>query len=285
MWHFRIIVQKIFIFTFYLFYHFVNIWWHCLKFCNLNQTLEVAFHKLCTCGNFVPFLLAKLMQLDQVCGAAFTNPLFHFSPQIFCWIKVATPKPLLCWRLSHCVTTVEMCFISSDENIPPKGKISVIVHFCLSLVFLFEEQPFKLWWYSTLFTADVDTFAPVTSNIFTSSMTIVLGCFWTCHTKICLSLGVSTCLLPKRCSGCVIWCLYCLLLFVRMNVAPFKHVTLECIQMRNQTCGSLQCFLRFQNFSWCQGTGHWVWKGHPKIQPQVRLQFTPNIVNQSVWSF
>lgn len=41
--------------------------------------------------------------------------------------------------------------------------------------FLLGEQPFRLWRYSAISDVDVDTFVPVTSNISTSSLNVVLG--------------------------------------------------------------------------------------------------------------
>ncbi|CDQ92781.1 unnamed protein product [Oncorhynchus mykiss] len=51
------------------------------------------------------------------------------------------------------------------------------------------EWPFRLCRYRTCFTVDIDTFVPVSSNIFTRSFAVVLGLICTCHTKVRSSLG------------------------------------------------------------------------------------------------
>ena len=60
-----------------------------------------------------------------------------------------------------------------------------------------------------IFTVDIDAFVPVSSSIFTRSFAVVLGLICTFHTKVCLSLGDRTHLLPERYDSCVVpWCLY-----------------------------------------------------------------------------
>ena len=56
---------------------------------------------------------------------------------------------------------------------------------------------------------DIDTFVPVSYNLFTSSFAVVLGLICTFCTKVRSSLGDRTHLLPERYEGCVVpWCLY-----------------------------------------------------------------------------
>jgi hypothetical protein len=94
----------------------------------------------------------------------------------------------------------------------------VIANHCLAFLwrfwsrgFFLAEQPFSLCRYRFRFTADIDTFVPVSSSIFTRSFAVVLGLIWTFYTKIHPSLGDRTCLLPE-------WWLHggytCVLLFV-----------------------------------------------------------------------
>ena len=74
---------------------------------------------------------------------------------------------------------------------------------------LLAERPFRLCWYRTCFTVDIDTFVPVSSSIFTGSFTVVLGLICTFCTKVHSSLGDRMRLLPERYDGCVVpWCLY-----------------------------------------------------------------------------
>ena len=55
---------------------------------------------------------------------------------------------------------------------------------------------------------DIDTFAPVSSSIFTRSFAVVLRLICTLRTKVRSSLGDRTRLLPERYDGCVVpWCL------------------------------------------------------------------------------
>ena len=63
--------------------------------------------------------------------------------------------------------------------------------------FFLAERPFSLCQYRTCFTVYIDTFVPVSSNIFTRSFAVVLGliCTWF--------------LLPEQYDGSVVpWCLY-----------------------------------------------------------------------------
>ena len=56
---------------------------------------------------------------------------------------------------------------------------------------------------------DIDTFIPVSSSIFTRSFAVVLGLICTFRTKVRLSLGDRTRLLPEQYDGCLVpWYLY-----------------------------------------------------------------------------
>ena len=60
-----------------------------------------------------------------------------------------------------------------------------------------------------VFTVDIDTFAPVSSSIFTRSFAVVLGLIFTFRTEVRSSLGDRTRLLPERYDGFMVpWCLY-----------------------------------------------------------------------------
>ena len=50
--------------------------------------------------------------------------------------------------------------------------------------FFLAERPFRLCWYRTCFTVDIDTFVPVSSSIFTRSFAVVLGLICTFCTKV-----------------------------------------------------------------------------------------------------
>jgi hypothetical protein len=50
--------------------------------------------------------------------------------------------------------------------------------------FFLAERPFRLCRYRTHFTADIDTFVPVSSSIFTRSFSVVLGLIRTFRTKV-----------------------------------------------------------------------------------------------------
>ena len=70
----------------------------------------------------------------------------------------------------------------------------------------------------------LDTFVPVSSNIFTSSFAVVLGLICTFHTKVHSSLGDS--LLPERYDGCVVpWCLYL------HTVGTDEYGTFRCLEI------------------------------------------------------
>ena len=75
--------------------------------------------------------------------------------------------------------------------------------------FFLAERPIRLCRYRTSCTVDIDTFAPLSSSIFTRSFAVVLGLICTFRTKVCSSLGDRKRLLPARYDGCVVpWCLY-----------------------------------------------------------------------------
>ena len=72
---------------------------------------------------------------------------------------------------------------------------------------------------------DIDTFVPVSSNIFTRLFAVVLGLICTFHTKVHSSLGDRTCLLPERYDGCVVpWCLYLHTIVCTDGRGTFRHL-------------------------------------------------------------
>lgn len=147
------------------------------------------------------------MQLSHVSEPPCTNLLFPFSLQTVCWIQVRT----LLWPLHH-------------------------FHFIVLQSF---------GWYSMLrITVLLKGFSsvPVTPNIFTGSLVVVLGCFWTFCTKIFWSLALSTSRVPEQRHGCF-YLNICVLLFVQMNVAPFN--IWKFLPRRNQTCGNLWIYEGF----------------------------------------
>ena len=74
---------------------------------------------------------------------------------------------------------------------------------------------------------DRDTFVPVSSSIFTRSFAAVLGFICTFHTKLCLSLGDRTCLLPEQYDSCVVpWYLY-----LRTIVCTDESGTFRCLEI------------------------------------------------------
>jgi hypothetical protein len=115
------------------------------------------------------------------------------------------------------------------------------------------ERPFRLCWYRTRFTVDIDTFVPVSSSIFT-----------TFCTKVRSSLVDRACLFPKRYEGCVVpWCLYLRTIVCTDECGTFRYLETE--GTRNQTCGGLQFFIWGLGwfiliFPWCQAKRHWVWR-------------------------
>ena len=119
--------------------------------------------------------------------------------------------------------------------------------------FFLAELPFRLCWYRTRFTVDIDTFVPVSSIIFTRSFAVVLGLICTFHTKVRSSLGYKALLQSHGVYTCV-------LLFVQMNMVPSDVWKL--LPRMNQTCGGLHFlggwFLLI--FPWCQAKRHWVWR-------------------------
>ena len=91
--------------------------------------------------------------------------------------------------------------------------------------FFLAERPFRLCRYRTCFTVYKDNFVPVSSSIFTRSFAVVLGLICTCSTKVCLSLGDRTHLLPERYDGCVVpWCLYLRTIVCTDERGTFRHL-------------------------------------------------------------
>ena len=118
----------------------------------------------------------------------------------------------------------------------------------------------------------VDTFVPVSSNIFTRAFAVVLGLIRTFRTKVRSSLGDRTCLLPERYDGCAVpWCLYLHTIVCTDENDTFRR--LEIAPMMNQTFGGLHLFFWGLGwflliFPWCQAKRNWVWnksKGTPPI--------------------
>ena len=90
--------------------------------------------------------------------------------------------------------------------------------------FFLAEWPFRLCWYWTRFTVDIDHFAPVSSTIFTRSFA-VLGLICTFSTKVRSSLGDRTCLLPERYDGCLVpWCFYLHTIVCTDERGTFRHL-------------------------------------------------------------
>ena len=72
---------------------------------------------------------------------------------------------------------------------------------------------------------DIDTFAPVSSSIFTRSLAVVLGLICTFCTKVHSSLGDRTRLLPERYDGCIVpWCLYLHTIVYTDKRGTFRHL-------------------------------------------------------------
>jgi hypothetical protein len=93
--------------------------------------------------------------------------------------------------------------------------------------FFLAERPFRLSWYRTRFTVDIDTFVPVSSSIFTRSLAVFLGLICTFFTKVRSSLGDRTRLLPQQNDGCVVlWCIY-----LRTIVWTDQRGTFRCLEI------------------------------------------------------
>ena len=86
---------------------------------------------------------------------------------------------------------------SKKYDLCPHVQLQTVVWLLLwwfwSSGFFLAEQPFRLCWYRTRFTVDIDTFVPVSSSIFTRSFAVVMGLICTFHTKVRSSLG---CVVP-----------------------------------------------------------------------------------------
>ena len=91
--------------------------------------------------------------------------------------------------------------------------------------FILAVRPFRLCQYRTRFTADIDTFVPVSSSIFTWSFAVVLGLIFTFRTKVRSSLEDRTRLLPEQYDGCVVpWCLYLRTIAYTDERGTFRHL-------------------------------------------------------------
>ena len=82
----------------------------------------------------------------------------------------------------------------------------------------------------------IDTFAPVSSSIFTRSFAVVLGLICTFHTKVHSSLRDRMGLLPERYDGCVVPCRLYLRIdergtFRRLEIAPKDEPDLWVLQI------------------------------------------------------
>ena len=118
--------------------------------------------------------------------------------------------------------------------------------------FFLAEWPFRLCRYRTCFTVDIDTFVPVSSNIFTRSFAVVLELICTFRTKVRSSLGENAS--PswevwRLCGPMVFiltyYCLYRLMWYLQAFDLPFIF-------------WGLHWFLLI--FPWCQAKRHWVWR-------------------------
>ena len=117
---------------------------------------------------------------------------------------------------------------SKKYNLCPHVQLQTVVWLFLwrfwSSGFFLAERPFRLCWYRTRFTVNIDTFVPVSSSIFTRSFAVVLGLICTFRTKVRTSLGDRTCRLPEHYDGCVVpGCLYMRTIVCTDECGAFRH--------------------------------------------------------------
>jgi hypothetical protein len=91
---------------------------------------------------------------------------------------------------------------------------------------------------------DIDHFVPVSSSIFTGSFAVVPELICTFHTKVPLSLGDPTLLLPGCYDGCVVpWCLYLHTIVCTNECGTFRRLQID-PKNEPDLWRSTICFLR-----------------------------------------
>ena len=112
---------------------------------------------------------------------------------------------------------------------------------------LYFGKPAKSAVYQIVVLPTVDTFVPVSSNIFTRSFAVVLGLICTYRTKVRSSLGDRTRLHPELYDSCMVpLCLYLRTIVCTDKCGTFRHLKL--LPRMNQTCGGLQFVLVYVKF-------------------------------------
>ena len=118
------------------------------------------------------------------------------------WYSLACKPPPFSSNDGHYGQTVLFFFLqtrghfSKKYDLCPHEQLQTVV--CLFLLrfwssgFFLADRPFRLCWYRTWFTVDIDIFVPISSSIYTRSFAVVLGLIRTFLSKLRSSLGDRT---------------------------------------------------------------------------------------------
>ena len=116
------------------------------------------------------------------------------ASRLGCCSSACKPPPISS-NITMVITAKQFYFVSSDQrtflqkvrSLSPCAVTNCSLAFLWrfsSTAFFLVERPYRLCQYRTRFTVDIDTFAPVSSSIFTRSFAVVLGLICTFRTKV-----------------------------------------------------------------------------------------------------